>query len=312
MATKTLIKYQLSIRDKKLILVFSALLIVAASLFIAYLPNMNKAKAIEEENKLLSTKEYELLSKKSSEDKILKDNESIQLMMDELIDGYGTGSSTQSILMFLKSLQQASGMDISVIRFADPEYIYTTFTSDSGMAATDVSIEDEGNIELNGEQSTGDITNTTAGNITGYTDVVTIDFNVSYDGLKKAIDFINNSIERKNIKELTLAYDMTTGNLSGTMQINMYHLLGTGRMKDEPAIAGIDIGLSNIFGTIEVMGSDVNTEGAENVEDTGNAQHTESVENAEGSENIDNVVDTEGAEETEGIINTEELEGSGE
>ncbi len=64
-------------------------------------------------------------------------------------------------------------------------------------------------------------------------------------------DYINNYTEKRNIDEITLSYDSETGNLTGSMKINMYNLVGNGITYTEPAIGNVDIGLDNIFGTID-------------------------------------------------------------
>ncbi len=87
--------------------------------------------------------------------------------------------------------------------------------------------------------------------IKGYESTLTITFKVSYEGLKKCIDYINNYPEKRNIDEITLSYDSETGNLNGSMKINMYNLIGTGKEFSEPTMGNVGIGLENIFGTID-------------------------------------------------------------
>lgn len=104
-----------------------------------------------------------------------------------------------------------------------------------------------GGITGNGATKTIDL-----GKVKGYKSTLNITFKVSYEGLKKCIDYINNYPEKRNINEITLSYDSETGNLTGSMKINMYDLTGAGREYTEPAAGNAGIGLENPFGTIDV------------------------------------------------------------
>lgn len=272
-----LTKYKLSSRDIKLIIIMIALGLLLASYRFVYYPNMHSTKNIQKEIRQLKVREDELLLENSKADEVKEENVAMAMEINKTMNRYGAGATIQKTLIFLENLEKESNMDISAITFSDPESIYcstpesvntsmdentqvdSSSSSENIAQADDSSTSDENNsmnVETT-ENSNTLSTEDTANLISSYNSVVTIDFKVSNDGLKKSIDFINNNSERKNIKEINIVYDMETGNLSGTMAINMYQLANMGKMYEDPAIAGVTIGKPNIFGTIEVTG-DIN------------------------------------------------------
>ena len=64
------------------------------------------------------------------------------------------------------------------------------------------------------------------------------------------------------VDTVTASYDGTTGNLVGNMTINMYTVAGTERMYEKPYVPAMNMGIENIFGTIEIP-TGVNAEGSE-------------------------------------------------
>jgi hypothetical protein len=267
-------KNKLSIRDLKLLIIFAALVILFAAYRFVYFPNNQRTKKINEEVNQLKVTEQELQLKNSKVDEVLAKNDMITNEIDHIISRYGAGATTQKTLVFLENMEKETGMNISVIGFSEPESIYTSASKKSNAAETN-SVTEDGTTA--GGTTTDDIASNTAGNTTGdataddglsgenvstektkpntingYNSVVSIEFKVSSEGLNKCIDYINHNSERKNIREINVVYDMETGNLSGSMQINMYQLTDTGKSYEDPAIAGVDIGTQNIFGTIEM------------------------------------------------------------
>lgn len=283
-------QYKISSRDKKLILVVVALAILFCAYRFVYYPNIQKAGSIREEIVQLQATKNELQKKYDKSEELKVTNETLKQEIQDMINHYGTGATTQKTIMFLEGLEKETGMEISVINFSEPEAgvaltepdgagvpaasnsVISDTTSQTGSStasdsssSTGSSTTDQGtSTQTDGSASTGSssLANGKAEGqataISGYNCVVSIDFKVSYVGLKDSIDYINNYTERMNIRELKMSYDMNTGNLSGTMLINMFQLANAGKAEEEPAIAGVSIGKNNIFGTIEVDGEENN------------------------------------------------------
>ena len=54
------------------------------------------------------------------------------------------------------------------------------------------------------------------------------------------------------VDTVTASYDGTTGNLVGSITINMYTVAGTERVYEKPYVPAMNVGIDNIFGTIEI------------------------------------------------------------
>ncbi len=247
-------KIQLSSRDKKLLLIILALLVLIATYRFVYFENMQTANTIITDIKQLRVREAELQLKSANISKLEEENYTLINEMKDISDNYGTGATIEKTILFLKDLELESGMDISVIDFSDPEPIDTIQKTDNSTLSEDNNLVTGSESSLPQEEGSV-IENGSSNSVSGYNSIVSIDFKVNYEGLKKSIDYINHSSERKNIHELNLVYDLETGNLSGSMKINMYHLVNTAMRYEEPAIAGVNIGTQNIFRTIEVPDS---------------------------------------------------------
>jgi cell division protein FtsL len=265
---------KISDRDKKLILIVIALAILFFVYRFVYYPNVQAADTVQNEILQLKVRQKELQLENDKADQVIKDNKALQSKINSIIEHYGTGASAQKSILFLEGLKLKSGMDISVIDLSSPQTSIISASTDSNptAATTDSQVSgvtadggttDASAKETQGVTATGSMTESadTGQNVTavnGYDYIVSIDFKVNYEGLRKCIDYINSYPEHMNIKELSIVYDMETGNLSGTMQINMYQLIDTGREEEEPVIAGVTIGNQNLFGTIEVTGEESN------------------------------------------------------
>lgn len=251
-------KLKLSYRDKRILLFASAILILVATYRFVYFTNMQKCKEVQRENKVLAARESELLLKSEKLEQIQEENGQLKKEIENAINRFDNGAAYEKTILFLNEMEKESGMFISVIGFQNPQYIYTDGQPElASITATEETEEVRSDVtEEESDYMTSEATELTevtkANGIDCYVSTVSVDFKVSYEGLKKSIDFIHKSKEKKNIKNLKLVYDIETGNLSGTMEINMYHLTDTGRDKPKPAIAGVSIGTKNIFGTIEV------------------------------------------------------------
>ena len=104
---------------------------------------------------------------------------------------------------------------------------------------------------------------------------LSLDYSVSYEGFKKIIDFIQADTDKRNIESISLSYDTETGNLLGTMVINLFELQGNDKVYEEPYIPSMPLGNTNPFGTFGAAdGQEAGAHGevAENEEDNGNRE----------------------------------------
>ena len=83
-----------------------------------------------------------------------------------------------------------------------------------------------------------------------YTYPMDFGFEVTYDGFKQLVAYLNTIGGSKHIESLTLAFNSSTGILSGAMSVNQYVLSGTGKDYVPLEIPYVPTSLDNIFGTV--------------------------------------------------------------
>ena len=85
-----------------------------------------------------------------------------------------------------------------------------------------------------------------------YCTSLSANYRATYKGLKDVILYTADQADRMVVDTVTASFDGTTGNLVGSMTINMYTVAGTERMYEKPYVPAMNMGIENIFGTIEI------------------------------------------------------------
>lgn len=106
---------------------------------------------------------------------------------------------------------------------------------------------------------------------------ITFNFKLTYTAAKDWIkEILSDKENKKSIDNVTLNYDDSTGNLTGSIIVNMFSLTGTDRVYEAPSIQGIGIGTDNLFKSSETLnvGRENNTfdANAESAETENNSQ----------------------------------------
>ncbi len=78
---------------------------------------------------------------------------------------------------------------------------------------------------------------------------VSYTYQSTYDGLKNVVRYVFAQNDKKSISNVTAAYDAATGNLVGTVDINMYYMNGTGNEYVPYTIPSVPTGVSDVFHT---------------------------------------------------------------
>ena len=85
-----------------------------------------------------------------------------------------------------------------------------------------------------------------------YCTSLSANYRATYRGLKDVILYTADQADRMVVDTVTASYDGTTGNLVGSITINMYTVTGTERVYEKPYVPAMNVGITNIFGTIEI------------------------------------------------------------
>lgn len=117
--------------------------------------------------------------------------------------------------------------------------------------------------------------NLEAANVILYRAPSNFTFVATYSGLKNMINYVYSQNDKMGIENLTVAFDSTTGNLAGNMDINQFFMSGTDKQYAPTKIPTVPKGISDVFHTVEGAGLTVETEEAEEVEETEESEESE-------------------------------------
>lgn len=235
---------KLSEREKNLLFILLIFIILFCSYQFGYVKLTGKIDTLSSENLELSVKLNDLKQKDVAKEKYIEETDKMLADTQDMFNHLATSMTQDKNTIFVTKLEKEADMIVSAISFGDITHIY-----DSNRVM-DNTTDQTANETSNGSDTT-DVTAEGKG-LKGYQSSITINYQTNYGGLKKAIDFINNYHEKMRIQSITAAFDSTTGNLTGTITIDLFMVSGEGREAELFDIYGIDLGTDNIFGTFEL------------------------------------------------------------
>nr|WP_308743280.1 hypothetical protein [uncultured Anaerocolumna sp.] len=235
---------KLSEREKNLLFILLIFIILFCSYQFGYVKLTGKIDTLSSENLELSVKLNDLKQKDVAKEKYIEETDKMLADTRDMFNHLATSMTQDKNTIFVTKLEKEADMIVSAISFGDITHIY-----DSNRVM-DNTTDQTANDTSNGSDTT-DVTAEGKG-LKGYQSSITINYQTNYGGLKKAIDFINNYHEKMRIQSITAAFDSTTGNLTGTITIDLFMVSGEGQEAELFDIYGIDLGTDNIFGTFEL------------------------------------------------------------
>lgn len=256
-------KIKLSDSDKRLLVVFLAIVIVACSYFFIFTKSMSKSAEIEEQNDKDRATVQQMEAMEANLPNVRANIKMLKKREAAIIEKYPADLKTEKVIEILQSIEDNSDdFHISNITFlmgspmlsADgtTDGAAESGTSDTEASGTDTQATDTQATDTQTADTQASNGGTTVGNnsnqVRGYYASIGIEYEVSYAGLKKMIQYVNEYPDRMTITDFQSAYDSETGKLSGNMTINMYYMMNTGKEYIPPEFEGISKGVSNIFG----------------------------------------------------------------
>lgn len=153
---------------------------------------------------------------------------------------------TEDQILYAARLEAIFGHSVSYIATPSTEYLNIPMPARENelLALSDVT----GAIAANSNVNYDNVLSA-EGMVMGIT-ASTNTFTCTYDQFKNMIIYICEDSDIKAVDNINLTYDSSTGNLSGTMTIYYYTMLGTGRGYSEPFTAVGGYGVDGIFGTL--------------------------------------------------------------
>lgn len=266
-------KIKISDSDKRLLIIFFAIVILACSYFFIFNKGMTKASELEAQNEQDSAKVQQMQQMEASLPQVKENTENMKQTQADIIARYPSDMTTEKTIESLQDYEDhSSDFHITDITFAmrmplvgavdttaaDSSTDETDSSADTADGAADSAAGDTSaaaDTQSAGEKTDDAATDASADtveNVAGYYASIGIRYEASYNGLKEMIAYVNAFQDRTTITQFTAAFDDATGKLTGEMTLNMYYITNTGKEYVPPVFDFMPKGVSNIFGkTIE-------------------------------------------------------------
>lgn len=261
----------ISMRDKKLLLMFSGVAVFGLGWFFGYRPQMEEAANIEAANKPLEERLSNLLELAGNRDFYISETENAQNKINEYVSKFPSDVKEENGIVLAQNIENSLGMQISNVGIATKEFVASIDGStEEEIAEQNETMSEQANSqtreqidEIEGTdskaaeelQNAADIAAALADS-TSQTPVLyrtqdTLEFNGTYANLKDVVAYLAAQSGRLTIDNMNASYDTSTGYLTGSIVVNMFSMTGTGNIYTEPDAGQVAYGTSNLFGTLE-------------------------------------------------------------
>ena len=276
---------KVSMRDKKILLMFIGILVFFVGWYFGYRPQMEKADQIEDLNGALEEQLQDLLELAANKDFYVSETASIKDKISEYISEFPADVRPEDGIVLANKMENELGFQITNVGVGEKEFVASIDGSseedlaqsqDQTMSeqANTQTQEQIDNIEGTDSQAEENLQNASDAAVADqssdsqvpvlYRTQVTLQFNGTYAGLKKAVLYVADQSGRMTLDNVNASYDTSTGNLTGTIIVNIFSMSGTERTYTEPDAGSVAYGTDNIFGTVEqnapAEASDQNTD----------------------------------------------------
>lgn len=266
----------LSMRDKKILLMFLGVLLFAFSFFFIYNPQMKEALEISASNDTLQQRLSELLELAQNKDTYLQDTESMQQEIEQYCKDFPYTVRSEDGIVLARNMENSLDMSISNVSLGERTFVYSIDggAASDGIEAPEETMMEQGNQatedQINEIEGTDGETGTDASGTIDSSNSVqatieddgtsspalyrtqdTMQFNCTYSSLKDAVKYLDSQSGRMTLDNINASFDSSTGNLTGTMTVNLFSMTGGNTSYSEPDAGSVAYGTDNIFGTIE-------------------------------------------------------------
>ena len=261
----------ISERDKKILIVFVGILIFALVYYFPIRSYTEDAEKLNTENVGLTAKLAELEAKVARESEIKAETTNYEADTLALVAKFPSFLQVENEIMDIVGLEKELKVEVPLITVNTPVEMKASDTPEVAEAAE--APQEVATEEAPEEASTTDASTTeapaadetevapAAANKYKLYDMSTnINYKGGYDSLKKFLDKIAKSSDKKSINSVSLTFDNKTGNLDGNIVYDSYFLAGSDRPYEEIITKTIRHGTKNIFGTVDT--SKANSDGA--------------------------------------------------
>lgn len=246
----------ISERDKKILIVFVGILIFALVYYFPIRSYTEDAEKLNTENVGLTAKLAELEAKVARESEIKAETTNYEADTLALVAKFPSFLQVENEIMDIVGLEKELKVEVPLITVNTPVEMKASDTPEVAEAAEapqEVATEEAPEEASTTDAPAADETEVApAANKYKLYDMSTnINYKGGYDSLKKFLDKIAKSTDKKSINSVSLTFDNKTGNLDGNIVYDSYFLVGSDRPYEEIITKTIRHGTKNIFGTVD-------------------------------------------------------------
>ncbi len=280
---------KVSKKDILLLVGFIGILAAVCAFFFVYQPMTEKTVALEQENTELQSQINDLTNKMANKDTYESETARMNQEMEKIYQLFPVNVKEENAILLAINQEMISPMDISNISITLLEEV--NFLEDIEEEPVDHTYEIDQVEELEAQEGisdpvTADTPQDTQTGATGVSPIglydrqMTMNYVVSYEGLKRSIKNLCMQTDRTGISNVSVAFDESTGLLSGMTTVDMYCVPNQeGKIYTQPDFSSVLLGTDNPFGTMRIvsegaLGDLDEAQGAAETEATNEAQGT--------------------------------------
>lgn len=302
----------ISTRDKKILLMFSGVAVFAAGYFFGYRPQMSKAEEIETASVPLETRLNELLEMAKNKEFYVEETSKYNQEVSDYVAQFPADVKEEDGILLARDMENTLDMEVSNIGISTRDFIASLdgsteeeigelvdqTLSEKANEQTQEQIDEIEGTDTKAEEALADATEAAVSDAANLTDLTvlfrrldTLQFSGTYESLKDAVDYLASRSGRMTLDSVDASFDASTGNLMGTITVNMFSMTGTGSTYTEPDAGSVALGRKDLFGTIDAAkaSADAGASDSNQQADGDSAEQTEeNTEDQSGGAETDN------------------------
>lgn len=263
---------KISMRDKKILLMFLGVGFFAAGYFIGYRPQMEKAEMLQISNIPLQERLNSLMEMAGNKEFYIEETNALQEQIEQYTSEFPADIKQEDGIVLSSDMEKTLDVEIANVGLGSREFIASLdgSTEDELIQMPEQTLSEQANEQTQAQIDEIEVTDTQAEeelqaaaqaeleNLLDQTSIPalyrtqdTMQFTGTYSSLKEMVDYLERQSGRMTLDNVTASFDSATGNLSGSITINLFSMSGTGKSYIQPNAGSVAYGTKNIFGTIE-------------------------------------------------------------
>ncbi len=263
---------KISMRDKKILLMFLGVGFFATGYFIGYRPQMEKAEMLQISNIPLQERLNSLMEMAGNKDFYIEETNVLKEQIEQYTSEFPADIKQEDGIVLSLDMEKTLDVEIANVGLGSREFIASLdgSTEDELIQMPEQTLSEQANEQTQAQIDEIEGTDTQAEeelqaaaqaeleNLSNQTSTPalyrtqdTMQFTGTYSSLKEMVDYLEKQSGRMTLDNVTASFDPATGNLSGSITINLFSMSGTGKSYIQPNAGSVAYGTKNIFGTIE-------------------------------------------------------------